>query len=255
LSILFGLVLLGGIGLVPAEPMAKPHMADVACGRCHLIDPRSSPAQARKLVVSQEVICRSCHANALQMSHPSGFMPQMSLPADYPADWKGDLTCSTCHEVHGTTPGLLRGAKRGQAMCLSCHQPSFFAQMKDKGTSLQQTGHLSTKAALGSQVEIDAQSLQCMGCHENKSDAMGVSVGATGIMRHNSGAANHPIGVSYPVFSRNGFLRPAGSLPKVIQLPGGKISCVSCHEVYKKEHGKLVTSNDRSALCMQCHNL
>lgn len=255
LVLCLGIALVGVIALAPAGLGTKPHMSEISCGRCHLVDPVASPSQAHKLVASQEVICRSCHPNALQMSHPSGIEPNMKLPADYPADWKGDLTCSTCHDVHGTTPGLLRGNKRGKEMCLSCHDASFFQQMKDNGSSLRQTGHLSLGAAPSSQIEIDTQSLQCMGCHENMSDATGVRVGANGIMRHNSGAANHPIGVRYPAFVATADLRPKSALPKVILLPDGKISCISCHEVYKKEHGKLVMSNQGSALCLQCHNL
>lgn len=249
------LVLLGAISWVLADSGGKPHLSGIRCGKCHLSDVTVSPAQARKLVASQEVICGSCHATALQLSHPSGFAPQGKLPAEYPADWKGDLTCSTCHEVHGTQPGLLRGEKRGEAMCLSCHDRAFFDHMKDNGGSLRQTGHLSAGIALGNKIEIDALSLQCMGCHDNRSDAAGVRVGRSGIMRHSSGAANHPIGMPYPAFVRGGALRPRNMLPKKILLPEGKVSCVSCHQAYKKRHGQLVMSNDGSALCKQCHDL
>jgi len=256
--------LIGGIGVlvigviswgVLADFGGKPHLAGISCGKCHLSDTTVSPAQAKKLVASQEVICGSCHAKALQMSHPSGFVPQGKLPAEYPVDWKGDLTCSTCHEVHGTKPGLLRGDKRGKALCLSCHDQAFFEHMKDTGNSLQQSGHLGVGIALGSQIAIDPISLQCMGCHNGESDAAGVRVDRSGVMRHSSGAANHPIGIPYPAFVRNGDLRPRSALSKKILLPDGKLSCVSCHQVYKKQHGQLVMSNNGSALCMQCHNL
>lgn len=247
--------LIGAIAWVPAEFGGNPHLAGIRCGKCHLSDTSVSPGQARKLVASQEVICGSCHAKALKMSHPSGFTPRGKLPAEYPADWKGDLTCSTCHDVHGKHQGLLRGDKHGKTMCLSCHEPAFFDHMKDSGNSLQQTGHLSTAMASASPVEIDALSLQCMSCHDSQTDSAGVRVGRTGIMRHSSGAANHPIGIRYPLFSSTNALRPRNMLPKVIVLPDGKISCVSCHEVYKQEHGKLVMSNQGSALCLQCHNL
>lgn len=255
LVLLLGFASIGVIALVTADFTAKPHMSELSCGKCHLVDPIVSPSQARKLVASQEVICRSCHAKALQMSHPSGVIPQMKLPVEYPADWKGELTCSSCHDVHGTTLGLLRGNKRGEALCLSCHDSNFFQQMKDNGTSLRQTGHLSMGVASVGQVEIDALSLQCLSCHENKSDAMGVRMGQNGVLYHNSGEANHPIGVRYPAYANISNLRPKSDLPKVILLPDGKLGCVSCHQVYKKEHGKLVMSNQGSALCLQCHNL
>jgi len=254
-ALCLSLILIGVIALVPADFWGKPHMSEYSCGRCHLADPTVNPGQAGKLLVSQEVMCGSCHEKALQMSHPSGFLPKRSLPAEYPADWKGDLTCSSCHNVHGSTPGLLRGNKHGQEMCLSCHNRHFFQKMKDRGTSLQQTGHLSLGISLGNQLEIDAQSLQCISCHENSSSLTGVRIGANGILHHNNGQANHPIGQRYPEFSRNADLHPRSALPEVILLPDGKISCVSCHQVYKQEHGKLVMSNKGSALCLQCHNL
>jgi len=249
-----GLALIGWIAFGIADLGGKQHMADISCGKCHLLDPTASPEQARKLVAAQEVLCRGCHANALQMSHPSGFVPSMKLPAEYPADWKGTLTCSTCHAIHSTAPGRLRGNKRGAALCLSCHEPGFFEQMKDRGNSLRQTGHLGMAGTPGSQV--DAQSLQCIGCHENRTDALGVRIGGNNIVYHSSGAANHPIGVRYPANpGRNVNLRSRSMLPKVILLPDGKTGCVSCHQVYKKEHGKLVMPNENSALCLQCHTL
>ena len=44
-------------------------------------------------------------------------------------------------------------------------------------------------------------------------------------------------------------------LSKKILLPMGLVSCVSCHEGYSQNHGKLVISNAGSALCFACHDL
>jgi predicted CXXCH cytochrome family protein len=156
--------------------------------------------------------------------------------------------------VHGTAPGLLRGNKSGAAFCFSCHDRRFFEQMKDRGTSLQQTGHFVMGSTPGSQV--DSLSLQCIACHENESDALGIRMGKNNIVLHNSGGANHPIGMRYPANpGRDVNLRPKGALPRAILLPDGRMSCVSCHQVYKKDHGKLVMPNEGSALCLQCHNV
>lgn len=249
------IALIGAIALNLSAFDGKPHLAGINCGKCHLSNSISTPEQARMLVASQEVICGSCHAKALQVSHPSGFTPRNKLPAEYPADWKGALTCSSCHEIHGSKPQLLRGDKRGEQMCLSCHNRAFFDQMKDTGTSIQQMGHLSKPVAPGEKIEIDAMSLQCLSCHAGQADAGGVRVDRSGVMYHASGAANHPIAMPYPLFPSTGTLRPRSMLSKKILLPEGKVSCVSCHEAYKKQHGKLVMPNDNSALCIQCHNL
>jgi len=243
-------------GWLYAGLSGKAHLMEQVCSNCHVGGQAVDPARANRLIGSQEMLCGICHKNSRRMSHPSGFTPQSKLAADFPLDWKGDMTCSTCHQVHGTQAGLLRGQKHGKELCLSCHDKAFFAAMKDGGASLQQSGHaISNAMPAQANASIDTLSLQCMGCHDKQSDAGGVRVGRTGIVRHNSGGANHPIGVAYPEFSRNREFRAKGMLPKTIWLPEGKLSCVSCHQPYKKQHGLLVMPNDRSSLCTQCHSL
>ena len=232
----------------------KPHLSGLVCSNCHLAGKEVDPAQAGRLIASQETLCGACHKNVKRMSHPTGFAPNVKFPAGFPLDWKNDMTCSTCHDVHGSKPGLLRGEKRGKDLCLACHDNQFFNSMKDSGVSLQQSGHaVADMSQVDKSTDIDALSLQCMGCHNKEADG-GVRVG-NGIVRHSSGGANHPIGIPYPVISMNRDFRPKGMLPKEIWLPNGKVSCVSCHQPYKKEHGQLVITNDRSSLCTQCHAL
>lgn len=234
----------------------NPHLSGLVCSNCHLPGKEVDPAQASWLIASQEVLCGVCHKNVKRMSHPTGFAPKGKLPAGFPLDWKKDMTCSTCHDVHGTKPGLLRGERRGKDLCLACHDTAFFDGMKDAGISLQQSGHvLADMTQVDKRTGIDALSLQCLGCHNSQTDVGGIRVGQNGIVRHSSGAANHPIGVAYPAISRNREFRPKSMLPMAIWLPNGKLSCVSCHQPYKKEHGQLVMPNNRSSLCTQCHDL
>lgn len=230
------------------------HLAGTDCGSCHLAGRAATPAQASKLVASQEVLCGTCHPKAIQVSHPTGMTPRNALPAEYPPDWKGDLTCSSCHLSHGTEPGYLRGAKRGKEMCFACHDAAFFKNMKDSGNSIEHSGHLNAGTAMGT-IEMDTYSLHCLGCHDSHSDASGVAMSSSGILRHNSGVANHPIGRRYREAARYGGYRAEHTLSKKILLPEGKLSCVSCHQGYNKDHGKLVMPNTRSALCFQCHDL
>jgi predicted CXXCH cytochrome family protein len=230
------------------------HPSGTDCGACHLSGSNVDPAQASKLVASQESLCVKCHQRAVEVSHPSGFAPKRSLPPEYPLDWKGDLTCSTCHLTHGSEPGMLRGKKRAKDFCLSCHDQAFFSRMKDAGTSLVISGHLDIGRGRGT-IDIDAHSLHCLGCHAGSHSGGGtVSVSRGGVVRHSSGSAPHPIGRSYRDASRRGGLHPEHQLAqKKIMLSDGKVSCVSCHEAYKQEHGKLVVTLDRSALCLTCH--
>ena len=107
------------------------HPQNADCRSCHLAT-EVTKENAHQLVNSQERLCVNCHANALQVSHPSGFPPSRSLPETYPLDWKGDVTCSTCHEIHGDQHGLMRGKQSGREFCISCHSESFFTEMVDK---------------------------------------------------------------------------------------------------------------------------
>ncbi len=222
------------------------------CEGCHLAGKDVTPEQAHLLIASQEKLCGSCHAKAIQVSHPSGFAPRNRPPAEYPLDWKGDLTCSTCHEVHGKAPGLMRGSKRRRELCLACHDAKFFNRMKDQGASMMASGHLATDAALAA-AGVDSYSIQCMDCHESHGDSNAPSIDRNMIMRHNG--VNHPIAVKYAEAARAGGYRPVELVMRRILLPNGRISCISCHDGYNSAHGKLATPTIGSALCFECHDL
>lgn len=232
-----------------SKPSLHPH--NESCASCHMAGADTKPANAAMLISSQEQLCGRCHDTALKMSHPSGLTPPLSyiFPADYPRDWKGDLTCSTCHEVHSDLPGKLRGAMTGRNMCIACHGQAFFDNMRDGGASLMLSGHLGAANAQNWQ-SLDPYSIQCMECHSNRGD---VAVDPSMIVRH--GSQNHPVGSSYAAAERYGGYKPASRLPKRIQLPNGMVSCVSCHETFTKNHGKVITDGNTTTLCFECHDL
>ena len=231
----------------------KPFHPNLECAGCHLAGQGTTKANAGKLTSGQEALCGQCHRGALELSHPSGFRPGRKIPASYPLDWKGDMTCSSCHNIHDGKPGLIRGEKSGKEFCLNCHKNSFFTAMADKGVSLQRVGHLAA-ASNKLRRELDAYSIQCMDCHMSSGDAPRINVDSRGIMRH-SGGMNHPIGANYEKAGQGGLYKAYSKLRKGINLPDGKVSCVSCHVGYSKKHGALVMSNKGSALCLECHDL
>jgi predicted CXXCH cytochrome family protein len=237
-----------------AAPRGGFHPAAMPCEGCHLAGKSVTPGQAHLLIASQERLCGSCHPKALQVSHPSGFAPRSKPPADYPLDWKGDLTCSTCHEVHGKAPGMMRGSRRRRELCLSCHDAKFFDRMKDQGASMMISGHLDAGNTMQT-AGLDAYSVQCMECHDSKGDSNALSIDRNMIVRHDTGAANHPIAVKYAEVARGGGYRPVEQLSKRILLPNGRLSCVSCHDGYNGNHGKLVAMTTGSSLCFECHDL
>jgi len=107
---------------------------------------------------------------------------------------------------------------------------------------------------------IDGASRECLSCHDgvNASDA-GHETGLTrgsGYLGDKDG--NHPIGVPYPRFGKRRDevpLRPAAALPETVQLPGGFVGCVSCHDLYQPDKNKLSVPIEGSRLCLTCHEL
>ena len=230
------------------------HPANAGCESCHLAGRATTAEQAHLLVASQERLCGNCHEGASRVSHPSGFTPSHALHKDYPLDWKGDMTCSTCHQVHGDAPRLMRGSRGGREFCVACHDAQFFVKMRDRGTSVMASGHLDAGSTAPGAV-LDNYSRQCMECHGTKGEARATSVDRNRVVRHGGSAINHPIGANYAEAVRFGGYRAVVQLSKKILLPGGLLSCVSCHDGYTRTHGRLNTPTARSALCFECHNL
>lgn len=230
----------------------KTHLVREDCGSCHLGGRSATAQQSGTLVASQELLCGKCHQNAIRVSHPSGFTPRNKPPAAYPLDWKGDLTCSTCHEPHGASPSLLRGTKTGRELCLSCHDGDFFRRMRDGGASLM-AGHLSRGVDANAPL-LDAYTRRCMECHGNAVGArVATSVDRNGVARHAGSRVNHPVGANYDKAFAFGGYRPRRNVK--LLLPDGMVSCVSCHQGYAREHGKLAASKAGSQICYECHDI
>jgi len=248
------MALLLGAGLInvvmsawlPGDPLANSN-----CNSCHVAkDGGKNTADSRMLLLGQEQLCTTCHKDALKASHPSGIHPTMLTPDTFPLDWKGDLTCSSCHYIHEGGHGQLRSNLHGKDYCLACHNENFFLSMSDSGQSILFSGHLKSTPNIGLS-GIDAYSKKCMSCHDKQTNLPGLSVGfGNGLVRH-GGGVNHPIGVNYQEAAKSGTYHNVTKLPKEIMLPEGMVSCVSCHEGYKKKHGKLVPE----ATCINCHDL
>ncbi|MFA5241700.1 MAG: cytochrome c3 family protein [Sulfuricella sp.] len=257
LVVLAALVLGSASWIHAALNPAQKHMAGQTCSGCHLGGDEVDKGNAHLLVAPQEKLCAGCHPNSIRASHPSGIRPVRAIPVTYPLDWKGDVTCSTCHDVHGSTHGLMRGNARGRNFCLSCHDSSFFSKMADQGVSVISSGHVSSVAAKTdlSGLDVDAFTVQCMGCHSGNGDPRGASIDSGKILRHASNSVNHPIGRRYSESFQKGRYKPEAVVNQRLFLPDGKVSCVSCHKGYVKEHGKLRVGKQGSALCFECHDI
>jgi len=107
--------------------------------------------------------------------------------------------------------------------------------------------------------------MSCLRCHDGTiaTDATGAALGRRRFAntQHPSrfttghGRTDHPVGVDYPHIDRH--YKPASTVlaARKVTLPGGKVECSSCHDPHDDsgQRHMLVTSNARSALCLQCH--
>jgi predicted CXXCH cytochrome family protein len=69
---------------------------------------------------------------------------------------------------------------------------------------------------------------------------------------------NHPVGIEYNSSARPkdlSPLRPAGMLPPDVQLPDGRVACISCHDLYAQTPYRLVVTIRGSELCLTCHDM
>jgi predicted CXXCH cytochrome family protein len=102
---------------------------------------------------------------------------------------------------------------------------------------------------------IDACSLICLSCHDgiNASEARTKTEMAWELF-FDYQTRSHPIGIDYEKASlRSSELRSQIFLPREIILPGGKVGCESCHNLYSTLPNFLIYSKADSALCLNCH--
>ncbi len=88
---------------------------DVACSDCHSIHGRKSSPSTSKYVTTQRQLeystCSPCHQR---------IMAQLDKNSHHPVI-EGKITCSDCHNPHGTlSPGMIK-ADSVNLLCTSCH--------------------------------------------------------------------------------------------------------------------------------------
>lgn len=241
---------------------SNPHLGEVACDECHLRPATATEGSSNLFVADIETLCLRCHTEiSLSMSHPIAIKPSIPLPADMLLDWKGELTCTSCHYMHEhddqpyhDNAKFLRRQSSGQDFCRECHQQGFMDN-RTMGHSLAKNEAHYTPGDAGS--TLDESSAACLTCHDGSlaRDDGTVSL-AAGVWTHDGyeGRNSHPIGVRYRDArgGRHGY-RDISELPGVVRLPDGKVECVSCHNPYSSNDKLLVIDNHGSRLCLTCH--
>lgn len=259
LIIIIAVVLTAAAGYVFSQ-WSSYHKFEGKCLDCHISIPKPGD-NPRAFLKDITFMCVECHEAEQELSHPVDIRPSMAVADKFPLDWKGQITCTTCHPVH--QPGYgdfrLRVKASGQAFCVMCHD--------DLDSAMHQislgTAHVSKTTSskfipweLGA--VLDELSIRCLSCHDAAfgGDALVENLEERALFHNpNDIGLSHPIGVSYVNAKRKyqGAYRKVSDLPPQIKLFGGQVGCGSCHNPYSKRHFELVMSNERSALCLACH--
>lgn len=204
------------------------------------------------------------------VNHPVGVVPSqvVHIPEDWPLDIDGSITCLTCHrelpQLDGSASAKLRASSdrlgTTRDFCAKCHSEVQGPGRRSDHWLASQFAHVREDVDCAGYAGggLDTESRRCLGCHDgvNASDAVnhggvaGSSVGWLDRLRQ------HPVGVDYRAVRHRksgAALRPKSVLPHRVRLPGGKLSCVSCHDLYAAEPKLLSVPADESRLCLTCH--
>jgi predicted CXXCH cytochrome family protein len=212
--------------------------------------------------------CRSCHQIDAVFSHPVGMSPGRPIPSVFPLD-HGRMTCVTCHEndanaharARGTGDPLLRVDAVGQNLCMQCHEGAPMSAASGHAAAVSRA-HLAWPGERPTRgrghAGLDAESASCLECHDG-TIATGVGTKRLGPELFSFGPnQDHPVGVVMGApqgrdRSKDMRTKSAHGLDPRIRLYDGAVGCGSCHSVYSPLKADLVMSNQRSALCMSCH--
>jgi predicted CXXCH cytochrome family protein len=238
------------------------------CLSCHLTDP-SGKIIEHQLTAPVTTLCARCHEKIFTEGylHPVDIRPRnVGIPADMPLSPQGEITCVTCHDIHGSfftpydTPShYLRRYEGGKDFCRACHTGA----MGNRGghaASLGESHFLSKYIMTNASLDIDPMSQNCISCHDGSyASSAPIRAGmwshGRDFIQHDQGS--HPIGVFYESARQRGGLKsdlkPIDLVDRRIRFFDGKVGCGSCHDPFSSIEKRLVMSDQGSKLCLACH--
>jgi predicted CXXCH cytochrome family protein len=255
------------ICIVIYSMQTEPHKFQ-ECLSCHLTDAAGKILE-HEMTAPITTLCARCHEKILTegYQHPVDTRPQsIRVPADMPLSPHGEITCSTCHDIHASyftpydTPShYLRRYETGKDFCRTCHTGAGNGK-RGHTTSLGESHFLSKYIVTDPSLGIDPMSKNCISCHDGAyASSVTIKAGTWShgrdFIRHDQGS--HPIGVLYEAARRKEGsktdLKPMAMVDRRIRFFDGKVGCGSCHDPYSTIEKRLVMSDQRSELCLACH--
>lgn len=205
-------------------------------------------------------------------NHPVRVRPSenVRIPEGWPLGSDGSITCLTCHRElpsqTGSSDPQLRDSDGANGtsgeFCAKCHAQATGRTAGAMHWMAMGQAHVkpASDQSPSSGSLLDQTSRRCMGCHDgvNATEFRNTMPGQTGARSVGDRSRNHPVGVAYPRGRRRGAgtrLRSVSLVPARVRLPNGKVSCVSCHNLYGTGRGRLTVPIEDSALCFSCHDL
>ena len=184
------------------------------------------------------------------------------------------IVCAMASDAAGEVAGTAHdfsASKDGSAACQYCHTP----HMALAGTALwnhklsDRTYEIYWSTSLDAEVgQPTGSSKLCLSCHDG-TVALDATVrgGGGGNTYMPPGSRNlgtdlsddHPVSFVYStdLSDKDLQIRPPDTLPEELHLDQlNEMQCMTCHDPHDDTHGNfLVTTNLRSHLCVQCHDL
>ncbi len=185
-----------------------------------------------------------CFTALVAFSRPAAASIQGS-PHDLSAV-AGGSACSFCHTPHGALPGTPLWSHKLSTAVYKIYESS------------------SLEAKVG---QPTGASKLCLSCHDGTVALTETITGPSGSTYIAPGGANlgtdlsddHPISFVYSsgLSAQDPQLRPPFALPEQLELDrSGELQCTTCHDAHDNRYGDfLVMSNERSQMCVSCHNL
>lgn len=224
--------------------------------------------QSARSTTPEERFARRLRSGPGVSNHPIGVVPSSAvrIPQGWPLAPDGSITCTTCHRALPSLDGrgqpdlraLSADPASGKSFCANCHQEQGHHGAKAMHWLALDRAHFMDPDMVeesGRGTRQDSTEA-CLSCHDGVS-APDVAYQTAGGRRGSwNPAMNHPVGVPYPRAGKHAMempLRPVSMLPASVRLPGGMVSCVSCHDLYASKPALLAVPIEGSALCMTCH--